>query len=118
MPKHITRLAAILLTVIFVQAVVESQAEPRQRLCSGLRALDGSCAKQKLVEAADARSTIISTVRVSYYGTPFGSIGGQYVPFERLFRGDPLRDGLPTITTTTTSSCGATCILVTYSRTK
>lgn len=60
-----------------------------------LRALDGSCAQPALVEAARQRAIIVSSVRVSYHGTPAGSIGGSEIPFERLFREDPFRFGLP-----------------------
>ncbi len=39
---------------------------------------------------------ILSTQRVSYFGTPAGTVGGQFIPFERLFRDDPVLFGLPT----------------------
>jgi hypothetical protein len=42
---------------------------------------------------------ILSTQRVSYFGTPAGTVGGQFIPFERLFRDDPVLFGLPTVTT-------------------
>jgi hypothetical protein len=61
-----------------------------------LRALDGSCTDPALVEAARERAIIVSSVRVSYYGTPAGTIGGYFIPFERLFRHDPIVFGLPT----------------------
>ncbi len=61
-----------------------------------LRALDGTCARPVLVEAARRRAIIIPAVRVSYYGTPAGTVGGAYIPFERLFQDDPVRFGLPT----------------------
>jgi hypothetical protein len=41
---------------------------------------------------------ILSSQRVSYFGTPAGTVGGQFIPFERLFRDDPLLFGLPTVT--------------------
>ncbi len=94
-------------TLVLAGTCLQTYAQQPQRgRCPGLRALDGSCAKEKTVEVADARSTILSTVRTSYYGTPFGSIGGQYIPFERHFRTDTTVDGLPTITNTVTFSVG------------
>jgi hypothetical protein len=35
---------------------------------------------------------------VSYYGTPQGSIGGPYIPFERFFQDNDILFGLPTAT--------------------
>jgi hypothetical protein len=61
-----------------------------------LRALDGSCTNPMLVEAARQRAIIVPSVRVSYYGTPAGTIGGYYIPFERLFQDNPVVFGLPT----------------------
>jgi hypothetical protein len=46
---------------------------------------------------------ILSTQRVSYFGTPAGTVGGQFIPFERLFRDDPVLFGLPTFTSITVS---------------
>ena len=43
------------------------------------------------------RAAIIPSVRVSYFGTPQGSIGGQYIPFERLFQDNDVLFGLPTV---------------------
>ena len=44
---------------------------------------------------------IVSTVRVSYYGTPIGDIGGPFIPFDKQFQNSPtnlnsLVSGLPT----------------------
>ena len=61
-----------------------------------LRALNGDCTNPVLVEAARLRAIIIPSVRVSYFGTPAGTIGGAYIPFERLFQDDPTVFGLPT----------------------
>jgi hypothetical protein len=61
-----------------------------------LRALDGSCVKTDVAEATRQRAAILSTVRVSYWGTPQGSIGGPYIPFERLFQDNDVLWGLPT----------------------
>jgi hypothetical protein len=79
---------------IVVPAVVWAQAQR----CPGLRALDGSCANVAVVEIARRRAMILSSQRVSYFGTPAGTVGGQFIPFERLFRDDPLLFGLPTVT--------------------
>lgn len=78
-------------------SVVAAQS-PR---CPGLRALDGSCANPVAVETARRRAMILSSQRVSYFGTPAGTVGDQFIPFERLFRDNPLLFGLPTITTMT-----------------
>ena len=59
----------------------------RQLRCSSqkcLRALDGTCTDPIAVEMVRLRAEIIPTVRVSYFGTPAGTIGGAYIPFERL----------------------------------
>ena len=54
-----------------------------------------------MVEAARLRAEIMSSVRVSYFGTPAGTIGGNYIPYERFFRDNELLFGLPTSTCTT-----------------
>src|SRR5215472_6801989 len=69
-------------------------AAPAQEKC--LRALDGTCTKPLAVEGARLRAMIVPSVRVSYFGTPAGTIGGDYIPFERLFQDDPKVFGLPT----------------------
>jgi len=61
-----------------------------------LKALDGSCTRPEIVEATRQRAAIISGVRVSYFGTPQGSIGGPFIPFERLFQDNDTLFGLPT----------------------
>jgi hypothetical protein len=73
------------------QEVAAAQPAPR---C--LRALDGSCTKEGLVEVTRLRAQIIPSVRVSYIGTPMGTIGGPYIPFERFFQDNPIVFGLPT----------------------
>jgi hypothetical protein len=70
-------------------------AVPEQKC---LRALDGSCTNPDMVEAARLRGVIVSSVRVSYFGTPAGTIGGSYIQFERLFRDNDVVFGLPTST--------------------
>jgi hypothetical protein len=65
-----------------------------------LRALNGSCTNPLSVESARLRAEIIPAVRVSYFGTPAGTVGGSYIPFERLFQDNPLLFGLPTISAT------------------
>jgi hypothetical protein len=61
-----------------------------------LKALDGSCTKPQIVEITRQRAAIIPAVRVSYFGTPQGSIGGPFIPFERLFQDNETLFGLPT----------------------
>ena len=73
-------------------------AEPK---CPGLRALNGQCANPLTVADAQSRAMIVSTVRVSYYGTPIGDIGGPFIPFDKQFQNSPtnlnsLVFGLPT----------------------
>jgi hypothetical protein len=81
-----------------------SHAQSRQRTAAApppercLKALDGSCVKTEIVEATRQRAAIIPSVRVSYYGSPQGSIGSPFIPFERLFQDNPLLFGLPTYT--------------------
>ena len=90
--------AVIVCLVLPAEAQTRTQtavasAPPEQRC---LRALDGSCTAPKAAENARLRAIIIPTVLVSYYGTPAGTVGGSYIPFERLFRDNPLLFGLPT----------------------
>jgi hypothetical protein len=64
-----------------------------------LRALNGACTNPLSVESARLRAEIIPAVRVSYLGTPAGTVGGNYITFERLFQDNPLLFGLPTFIT-------------------
>jgi hypothetical protein len=63
-----------------------------------LRALNGACTNPISVEQARLRAEIIPAVRLSYLGTPAGTIGGSYIPFERLFQDNTFLFGLPTAT--------------------
>jgi hypothetical protein len=63
-----------------------------------LRAIDGACTNPASVEAAGLRAEVIPAARVSYFGTPVGTIGGSYISFERLFQDNPFLFGLPTFT--------------------
>jgi hypothetical protein len=76
-----------------------SAVSAQSQRCPGLRALDGTCANVAAVESARRRAMILSTQRVSYFGTPAGTVGGKFIPFERLFRDDPVLFGLPTFST-------------------
>ncbi|MBN9147163.1 MULTISPECIES: hypothetical protein [unclassified Nitrobacter] len=67
--------------------------KPPQRC---LRALDGSCTNLAVVDSVRRRAIIFSTIRVSYYGTPAGTIPGG-IGIERFFRDDPVLFGLPTV---------------------
>lgn len=69
--------------------------------CAGSRALDGTCANMASMEIARRRAMILSSQRVSYFGTPAGTVGGDFIPFKRLFQNDPALFGLPTFTTIT-----------------
>jgi hypothetical protein len=61
-----------------------------------LRALNGACTNPAAVEAARQRAMIIPAVRVSYLGTPAGTVGGSFIPYERFYQDNPLVFGLPT----------------------
>jgi len=75
------------------QTQAQAPAPPPEKC---LRALNGECTNPDVVEAARLRAIIIPAVRVSYFGTPAGTIGGAFIPFERLFQDDPVVFGLPT----------------------
>ena len=75
---------------------VPAQVAAVQPKC--LRALDGTCTDPSVVEAVRLRAEVVPAVRVSYFGTPAGTIGGAYIPFERLFQDNPVLFGLPTFT--------------------
>jgi hypothetical protein len=70
------------------------QPSPPAEKC--LRALNGACTNPDVVEATRLRTIIIPEVRVSYFGTPAGTIGGSYIPFERFFQDNATLFGLPT----------------------
>ncbi len=102
---------SIAILLILAPAVANAQAvststnaPPRQTSAAAqppqecLRALDGSCTKPALADAAGKRAEIMSSVRVSYFGTPAGTVGGSYIPYERLFRDNEIVFGLPTYT--------------------
>jgi hypothetical protein len=74
------------------QRVVQAPKPPQR--C--LRALDGSCTNLAVVDSVRRRAVIFSTLRVSYYGTPAGTIPGG-IGIERFFRDDPVLFGLPTV---------------------
>jgi hypothetical protein len=70
-----------------------THAQPQEKC---LRALNGACTSPVVVEAARLRAIIIPTVRVSYLGTPMGTVGGKYITFERFFQDNVMIFGLPT----------------------
>ncbi len=76
----------ILLFVGWICTTGVAFAEPK---CPGLRALNGQCANPLTVADAQSRAMIVSTVRVSYYGTPIGDIGGPFIPFDKQFQNSP-----------------------------
>lgn len=75
------------------------QAPAVQQKC--LRALNGACTNPNSVEEARLRAVIIPAAQVSYLGTPAGTIGGDYIPYERFFQDNPPLFGLPTFTLVT-----------------
>ena len=77
-----------------VVAAAPAKPQPAPEKC--LRALDGSCVNPVVAEGARLRAIVVPSVRVSYFGTPAGTIGGAFIPFERLFQDDPVVFGLPT----------------------
>jgi hypothetical protein len=83
-----------------------------QARCPSIQALDGSCADPALVDTVRKRSTIVSSSFGSYFGTPAGTVGSPLIPYERLFRDDVTRFGLPTTTQTSTFTliCDAPCV--------
>jgi hypothetical protein len=87
-----------------VAPVVQPQVAAIEQKC--LRALDGSCTNPLAVEAVRLRAEIIPAVRLSYFGTPAGTIGGAYIPFERIFQDNPLLFGL--VTNVTVQACCTT----------
>ena len=93
-----TNSISLVATIVACSVFVLPNVAQAQTRCPGLRALNGKCANPNLVEDAQSRAMIIGTVRNSYFGTPIGTVGGKYIPFERLFRDDPAVFGLPTYT--------------------
>jgi len=83
-------------------AAVQVAAVPVEKC---LRALNGACTNPVVVEAVRVRAMIIPAVTVSYFGTPAGSIGGDYIPFERFFQDNPVVFGLPTFTLVNPACC-------------
>lgn len=81
-----------------VMAQTVNQARPVQPLPKEkcLKSLSGGCTNPTVVEAARLRAIIIPAVTVSYFGTPAGTIGGDYIPYERFFQDNPAVFGLPT----------------------
>ncbi len=83
MRLHVGPKELITLFVGWICATGVAFAEPK---CPGLRALNGQCANPLTVADAQSRAMIVSTVRVSYYGTPIGDIGGPFISFESNFK--------------------------------
>lgn len=88
-------------TALFSSGAADAQSRDgarvrpaKQQKC--LRALNGACVNAGVAEAARVRAAVIPSVRVSYFGTPAGTVGGRFIPFERLFQDNPILYGLPT----------------------
>lgn len=81
-----------------VMAQTANQVRPAQPMPKEkcLKSLTGGCTNPTVVEAARLRAIIIPAVTVSYFGTPAGTVGGDYIPFERFFQDNPTVFGLPT----------------------
>lgn len=77
-------------------AAAPASAPAVQQRC--LRALNGACTNAASVEDVRLRAMVIPAAQVSYLGTPAGSIGGSYIPYERFFQDNPQLYGLPTST--------------------
>lgn len=80
------------------QRRLAAAAPPAPPVQKCLKALDGSCTNPDMVEAARLRAVVLSSERVSYFGTPAGTIGGPFISFERLFQDNTFLFGLPTST--------------------
>ena len=79
-------------------------AAAQQTACKSMKALDGTCADAGLVDINSRRSAVIASARTSYNGSPIGTVGLRPIPYERLFRDDPVVYGLPTYSTTSSVS--------------
>jgi hypothetical protein len=88
--------AALLISSGAADAQTHARTAAAQPPQPCLRRLHGSCVRTERVEATRLRAANISSVRVSYFGTPAGSIGGPFIPFERLFQDNDTLYGLPT----------------------
>ena len=90
--KNMLKIAMAVLPLLWVDAGNSQESKS----CPGLRALSGGCANIQAVQDATDLAMVMTTVRASYFGTPIGSMGGPFIPFERLFSDDMLLYGLPT----------------------
>lgn len=108
----LTMTCRTVLTLVALIGWVPSALAQAQSRCPSIRALDGSCADPGLVDAVSKRSTVVSSSFGSYFGTPAGTVGLPFIPYERLFRDDVTRFGLPTTTQTSTFTiiCDAPCV--------
>lgn len=95
-------IAALAFAGMLVSASAQTAMPPRGAILPTqpvtqkcLKALNGACTNPVVVEVARQRAQIIPAVTVSYFGTPAGSIGGDYIPFERFFRDNAVVFGLP-----------------------
>ena len=95
MSQLLQRTIAVLFIMTGVSVICAAGALAQER-CSGLRAQNGRCADAALIDDAQNRAMVMTTVRNSYFGTPAGTLGGPFIPFERLFRDNPMVFGLPT----------------------
>ena len=100
----INRLFAACFALALSLSSLTAEAQTRRRTAAApppepcFKALDGSCMNEDIAEAARLRAAAIASVRVSYFGTPAGTVGGSFIPFERLFQDNDVLFGLPTST--------------------
>ncbi len=73
---------------------LDASAAPKAP-CKGLRAADGSCASKALVNRSQNRSTVGSSERSSYYGSPAGQLGDPYIKPQTAYRQNRQQYGLP-----------------------
>jgi hypothetical protein len=105
-------LAAALATIAMT-APAGAQTKP----CAGLRALNGQCANPAVVRMARLRAMIMTTERLSYFGTPVGEVGGPFIPEQRFYRDKANLFTLPTFTRETDTAVRRV-IVRTITRTK
>ena len=91
------RMILQVLLVLAALALVALSAGAQQQ-CPSIKAADGKCVDAGMVAAANKRATVVSSGFASYLGTPQGTLGLPFIPYERLFRDDPVVFGLPTNT--------------------
>jgi hypothetical protein len=92
--------AGLLCLMMAAQSHGQTRTQARTATPAGpgkcLLAANGKCTNPAMVEAVRQRAIVLSSIRVSYYGTPAGTVGSRNIPLERFFQDDPVVFGLPT----------------------